>query len=242
MMPRRARPLNHTLESTVAVTTPKVAICNDPKWFGQLYRKAAYEDVLLKAQKKGFHVVPEEFHDLFELGSLLYEGPWVAERYVAIKDFIENHAEEMDPVVRNIILGAKKFTAADLFEAQYHRENLMAEIKRRFDKYDAILVPTAPTFPTLQEVAREPVKEPSLLGTYTNFVNFMGWAALAIPSGFSGDGLPFGVTFISSAWDEPKLLTLGRTLTMGDEVRLGATSRIYRQLDKISDQETTFNS
>ncbi|KAI0108706.1 amidase signature domain-containing protein [Nemania sp. FL0031] len=235
----RARPLN-SIESIVPLTTPTLAICNDPQWFGQPYRKAAYDEALLNTQKKGFHLVPEDFHDLFELASFLYEGPWVAERYAALKDFVEHHAEEMDTVVRDIILGAKKFTAADLFTAQYRRERLTIEIKRRFSKYDAILVPTAPTFPTLQDVAREPVKESSLLGTYTNFVNFMDWAALAIPAGFSEDGLPFGMTLISSAWDEPKLLAIGRTLALASEARLGATSRIYRQPGGLFGQETTF--
>ncbi|KAI0547076.1 urea carboxylase [Xylaria curta] len=224
----RARPHN-AVENILPLAAPRVAICNNPPWVGRSHRKEAYDNALLNARKNGFYLVTEEFDDLFELASLLYEGPWVAERYAAIKDFIESRAEDLDPVVRSIILQANKFTAADLFMAQYRREGLTVKIKRRFAKYDAILVPTAPTFPSLQDVAREPVRENSLLGTYTNFVNFMDWSALSIPAGFGEDELPFGITLISSAWDEPKLLALGRTFISTNEVRLGATSRLYRQ-------------
>ncbi|KAI1130980.1 hypothetical protein F5Y10DRAFT_234793 [Nemania abortiva] len=228
----RVRPLD-AVGGMVAFTTPKLAICKDPQWFGQSHRKAAYDEALLNAQQNGFKLTPEDFNDLFELASLLYEGPWVAERYAALGDFIECHSEEVNPIVRDIILQANKFTAVDLFMAQYRRESLTVGIKRRFAGYDALLVPTSPTFPTLQDVVREPVKENSLLGTYTNFVNFMDWSALSIPAGFSGDGLPFGITLISSAWDEPKLLALGRSLVSATELRLGATGRIYRQPSAI---------
>ncbi|WYZ36750.1 hypothetical protein EsH8_II_000256 [Colletotrichum jinshuiense] len=214
----RARP-----EIPSLVEGHRMAICDNPPWFGKTEQAAVYAKALDKAKALEWILEPQDFTPLFKLASLLYEGPWVAERYVAIKDFIETHEDQMDPTVREIILKAKNFDAADLFASEYLRQDLTREIEEKFGDFDAILVPTAPTFPTIEDLAREPINENAYLGTYTNFVNFMDWTALSIPAGFRSDGLPFGITLISSTWDEPKLLTLAREWLSTEPRPLGAT-------------------
>ncbi|TEA17660.1 Urea amidolyase [Colletotrichum sidae] len=215
----RARP-----QVTSTLKGRRMAFCDNPPWFGNTQQAAAYAQALEKAASLGWLLEPKDFSALFELASLLYEGPWVAERYAAIKDFIETHESEMDPTVREIILKAKNFNAADLFESEYHRQDLTRKIEAEFAEYDAILVPTTPTFPTIEDLAREPIKENAHLGTYTNFVNFMDWTALSIPAGFRSDGLPFGITLISNTWEEPKLLALAREWLSAGARTLGATN------------------
>ncbi|KAK1999994.1 urea carboxylase [Colletotrichum falcatum] len=214
----RARP-----DTPSTVKGHRMAICDDPPWFGKAEQAAAYTQALAKAENIGWALEPKDFSPLFKLASLLYEGPWVAERYAAIKDFIEERQDKMDPTVREIILKAKDFNAADLFASEYLRQDLTREIQDKFGQFDAILVPTTPTFPTIEDLAREPIKENAYLGTYTNFVNFMDWTALAIPAGFRSDGLPFGITLISSTWDEPKLLSMAREWLSTEPRPLGAT-------------------
>lgn len=205
------------------------AICKDPEWFGGDDRKAAYEASLERMRLAGIALEPVDFSDLFELASLLYEGPWVAERYAAIRSFIQQHPAEVDHTVRSIILKAQGFSAADLFQAQYRRQYLTNKISKDFARFDAVLVPTAPTFPLLEDVAREPVRENSLLGIYTNFVNFLDWSALSIPDGFCAQGLPFGITIISTTWQEPKLVALAKMLYSVGKRPLGATSSTYEE-------------
>ncbi|GKT47169.1 urease [Colletotrichum spaethianum] len=214
----RARP-----DTPSTVQGHRMAVCDDPPWFGKTEQAAAYAQALGKAESLGWTLEPMDFSPLFKLASLLYEGPWVAERYAAIKDFIEAYQDQMDPTVREIILRAKEFNAADLFASEYLRQDLTREIENKFGEFDAILVPTTPTFPTIEDLVREPIKENAYLGTYTNFVNFMDWTALAIPAGFRSDGLPFGITLISSAWDEPKLLSMAREWLSTETRPLGAT-------------------
>ncbi|KAM0413367.1 hypothetical protein ACHAPD_008464 [Fusarium lateritium] len=184
----------------------------------------AYEKSLSKAEALGWSLIPIDFEFLFQLARLLYDGPWVAERYEAIRDFIEACSpEDMDPVVRNIIVRAKSLSAADVFRGEYLRKELTHKVERAFADFDGLLVPTSPTFPTLDEVHKSPVEENSILGTYTNFVNFLDWSALAIPAGFRSDELPFGVTLISNRWKEHCLFSWAR-VWLGDEKRyLGAT-------------------
>ncbi|MDE2240777.1 MAG: allophanate hydrolase, partial [Rhodospirillales bacterium] len=79
-------------------------------------------------------------------------------------------------------------------------------------KCDALLLPTAPTIFTVEDMLAEPVKHNSTLGLYTNFVNLLDMAAIALPAGFKPDGLPFGVTFIGPAFSEAALSAYADTL------------------------------
>jgi len=78
-----------------------------------------------------------------------------------------------------------------------------------WDGIDVLMVPTAPTMPTKASVEADPIGRNAQLGTYTNFVNLLGLAALAVPAGFAASGLPFGVTFIAPGGRDAALLDLG---------------------------------
>ncbi|RDW81168.1 putative Allophanate hydrolase [Aspergillus mulundensis] len=214
----------------IVVGQPSLAICKNPEWFGHTEHAAAYDVALKKAQRLGWRLEPVDFSLLFELANFLYEGPWVAERYAAIDEFVSSApAEAMDPTVRKIIMMAKNFSAADLFKQQYRRQELIRKITSIFSRFDALLVPTSPTFPTIADLAEEPIKENSRLGTYTNFVNFMDWSAIAIPAGWRTDNLPFGITLIAGTWEEPRLLELSRRWLSEAPRRLGATDVEYHE-------------
>jgi len=47
-----------------------------------------------------FALSPE---DSWEVAALLYEGPWVAERYATLRTFFAKHAREVHPVTRRIV-------------------------------------------------------------------------------------------------------------------------------------------
>lgn len=203
---------------------PTIAIPANPNWFDRDDHFPAYNRALEKARGLGWRCEAVDFAPLLQLAQLLYAGPWVAERYQAIRSFIESHADAMDPVVRGIIQSADKYTAADTFAGEYFRQDLTRQIETTFSKFDALLVPTTPTFPTLAQLVEKPVEENSNLGTYTNFVNFLDWSAISVPAGFRDDGLPFGITLIANTWDEPQLVDLARRWVSGETRRLGATA------------------
>ncbi|CZR59444.1 related to DUR1,2-urea amidolyase [Phialocephala subalpina] len=209
---------------------PRIAICESPPWFGHTDHESAYNEALESCTRAGWNLVPTDFARLFELADLLYEGPWVAERFAAIKSFIERPDVKMDPVVYAIIHKAQNFSSVDVFEGEYLRRDLMRRIETQFASFDAILTPTTPTFPTLQDLVNEPVMENSRLGTYTNFVNFMDWSALFFPAGFRADGLPFGLTLISAQWEEQKLLHLSRQVLSLGPRRMGYTEVVRREI------------
>lgn len=191
------------------VTPQRLAIPMEPEWYGDEQQAAAWQAALNEAEAAGFELIPTDFSPLFEMAALLYEGPWVTERWVAVGDFIQQKPEAVNPVVRGIIEQGQGFSAADQFRAEYRREALLKTIARMFTQVDALLVPTSPTFPSRAAVAAEPVKRNSELGRYTNFVNLADLSALALPAGFRADGLPFGITVIALAWQHQGLLNFG---------------------------------
>ena len=160
---------------------------------------AAFSQDLRLAESLGARIVEFDFEPFAEVARALYEGPWVAERYAAVKSLIESNPEALHPVTRAIIEGARKFDAVAAFEAFYRLADQKRKTSRVWSEFEAMLVPTMPRPYTIAEVEADPVRLNSRLGTYTNFVNLLDLCAIAVPSTIRGDGLPSSVTLIAPA-------------------------------------------
>jgi allophanate hydrolase len=181
-------------------------------FFGDVETAWLFDRAIEALEKLGGIPVTINFEPLQEAACLLYQGPWVAERRAALKRFIEQHADDMHPVTRAIIESGRLYSAADVFEATYK----LAELKRRivpmWSSIDVLLLPTAGTIYTIGEVMAEPVTRNSELGYYTNFVNLLDLCATAVPSGFTPQGLPFGVTLIGTHGNDGLVLGIAKRL------------------------------
>ena len=143
------------------------------------------------------------------VANLLYLGPWVAERYLSVGHFIEENADDIDPIVYSIINKSKEFKATDLFSSIYQLESLKKEIDLIMEDFDVIIVPTAPRTYSFDQISSSPIQFNSNLGYYTNFVNLLDLCGISIPSGFREDGLPFGITILAKSFEDFSLLLLG---------------------------------
>jgi allophanate hydrolase len=181
----------------------------DLMFFGWEGAAGLFEDAVDKFRELGGEAVEISLEPFLAAAKLLYEGPWVTERYVGIREFLEAEPESVFPVTRAIIESGKHPLASDFFQARYK----LAECKRLADiemaKVDFILAPTTPRNFTLKEVEAEPVKLNSALGTYTNFMNLLDFSALALPAGRYQGKLPWGVTVFAPAWMDRALLEIG---------------------------------
>lgn len=166
-----------------------------------------------------FHPVP--LAPFRAVAELLYDGPWVAERRAALGAFFDDHAARMDATVRQVIAKAEGKTAVEAFEGAYRLEAGKRMAEAVFQQVDCLLVPTAPTHYTLAQIAAEPLALNSALGLYTNFVNLLGLAAVALPGPFRSDGLPAGITLIGPAGSDHRLAELARSLEPLLHRRLG---------------------
>jgi allophanate hydrolase len=145
---------------------------------------------------------------LLEAAPLLYDA-WVAERTADLADMIGAAPQGLDPTVATIIAGGRKKSAVDVFRALHRLAGLRGHAAPIWREVDALLLPTTPVHPTHAAVAADPVGVNERLGRFTNFVNLMDLAALALPAGMRPDGLPFGVSLLAPAFQDRRLLELG---------------------------------
>ena len=157
------------------------------------------------------------------VATLLYEGPWVAERYAAIRPFIEAHPEALHPVTRAITEKAIHISAPDTFAALYRLKDLELQTRPVWNTIDCMVVPTACSPYTIAAVEADPIRLNSKLGHYTNFVNLLDLSALAVPTGFMHQGMPCGVTLIAPCGQDFPLLSLAAKLHAGAVATVGAT-------------------
>jgi allophanate hydrolase len=189
---------------------PRLGVPQSPEFFGDKEAADSYARALTIAQEMGAQIVPLDFAPFSELASLLYEGPWVAERFSAVQSLWERKPEAIHPVVRSIVERATGFSAMDTFNAEYRRAELSMLVDGVMANVDALLVPTSPTIFTIEQVLSDPIVLNSRLGIHTNFANFADMCALALPAGMRGDGLPAGVTLLARAWHDKALSRFGR--------------------------------
>jgi len=201
------------------------------EFFGDADAERVFHRAVQSLEALGGTSVAIDFEPFTETASLLYQGPWVAERLAAIKDFFPAHSGEMDPVVRQIVGGAEKFSAVDAFEAAYRLEALRQRCSAAWGQIDVLAVPSTGTIYTRDAIASEPVTRNTRLGYYTNFVNLLDLAAIAVPAGFRADGLPAGITLIAPALGDHALLTLGEQFHRMSGVPLGATGVAMPEAD-----------
>ncbi|HEX2827032.1 MAG TPA: allophanate hydrolase [Burkholderiales bacterium] len=190
---------------------------------GDALARDAFERALERLAAIGAELVEIDYTPFLETARLLYEGPWVAERLAAIGRFFDEHPDDLHPVTRAIVGSGRKHSAVDAFAAQYTLQALKTRCAAKLAAVDALAVPTAPTIYTHAQVEAEPIRLNTNLGWYTNFVNLLDLAAIAVPTGFRADGLPAGVTLIGPALEDYTLSRLADRLHRASETRLGAT-------------------
>jgi allophanate hydrolase len=158
-------------------------------------------------------VVEVDLDALFEIGDLLYEGPWIAERTAVVGEFIASHQAEVEPVVHEIVMSGGRWSAVDAFRARYRLDELAAEVTALHADVDVLVLPTVPFIPTLVEVAADPVGVNRALGRYTNAVNLLGLAALAVPGAARDDGVPAGLSVIAPPARWPEIVAVAAVLS-----------------------------
>jgi allophanate hydrolase len=195
-------------------------------FFGDQESPALFARAVPLLQSLGGQRVAIDFAPFRETARLLYEGPWVAERLAALKDFYAKHADAFLPVTRRIIGGGARYSAVDAFEAFYRLQQLKSQAAGEWARIDVLVVPTTGTVYTLDQIEADPIQLNSNLGYYTNFVNLMDLCALALPCGFRKNGVPFGVTLIAPALADGLLCALGIEFQARLGGRLGATRHV----------------
>ena len=175
------------------------------------YRKA-FEKTVQAFENAGGTKTIIPFEPFLKAAKLLYEGPWVFERYNAVGKFIEEHPDEIHPVTKSIITPKRTPHPSEVFEGFHTLQAYKKIADKIISSVDFLLTPTAGTIYKTADVEKNPIELNSNLGYYTNYMNLLDYSALAIPSedadNESGNApsLPFGVTLVGKAFNDYKLL------------------------------------
>lgn len=216
----RALPLDRPLlRDSFIFALPQREQC---EFYGDATSAAAFGEAAQRLATLGGAAREIDFAPWRAVASMLYEGPRVAERHAGIRKFFDAEPDALDPTVRGIIAGARRFSATDVFVADARLAEMKATLARVWKTIDVLVVPTAPTAYTIAEVLAEPVELNRRLGTYTNFVNLLDLAALAVPASIRPDGIPFGITLIGPAGSDLMLAELGQRFHVATTLPLGA--------------------
>ncbi|MBR0697294.1 allophanate hydrolase [Bradyrhizobium lablabi] len=193
-------------------------------FFGDRHAEKAYGEALERWRTLGADLVEFDLEPFYETARLLYEGPWVAERYLVIRDLLASSPDAIHPVTREITAAGSRLTAAETFSALYRLQALRGVAECAFATLDAIVLPTAPTVYSTAQVLANPIELNSRLGTYTNFVNLLDLCGLALPAAMRADGAPFGITLLAPAGRDATLASIGRVFHADTGMPVGAKS------------------
>ncbi|WP_230632853.1 allophanate hydrolase [Paenibacillus athensensis] len=185
---------------------------------------------------------------LDEAASLLYEGPWVAERWAGLGEFIAARPGAALEVTERILrsgagtaAGGRSYDAAALFQAQHRLQGLKLQTRRLLA--GAVLVlPTCGGTWTREQVARDPIGANRDMGRYTNHCNLLDLCAVAVPAGEAAPQTPYGITLFALAGQEGLLCSVAQAFSMQRSLSAVAVGIVGPSAHKVAPQPTLEHS
>lgn len=190
---------------------------------GDTAAEALFDAAIRTLERIGGTAVEFDYRPLHAAAKMLYEDAFIARRYANLRPIVEAHGERFHPATREIISSALKYSAADVFIAQYELARHKKHALTIFDDVDVMVTPTSPTTFTVAELEADNIRLNAVMGTYTNFVNLMDCCAIAVPNGFRPDGLAQGISFVAPALQDRKIAGFGAAWQRRLGLPLGAT-------------------
>jgi len=192
------------------------------QFFGDAEYSRLFAESAKRLENLGGSRIEIDFAPFLDAARLLYDGPWIAERYAAVGEFMAANPHALLDVTRRLIEGGRHISAAAAFAGQYRLMALKRASEETWSKVDVILTPTAGTIYPIEAVEADPIRLNASLGYYTNFMNLFDLAGVAVPAGFRSDGLPFGVTLVGPNSTDRSLLAIADRLHRASVTTLGA--------------------
>ncbi|MBF0265078.1 MAG: allophanate hydrolase [Gammaproteobacteria bacterium] len=192
------------------------------EFFGNAYFQEQFQEAVKQMEKLGGQKVMIDFAPFMAAAKLLYEGPWVTERYLAAKDIVDNKPEVLLDVIRNIIEPGKDHKATDVYSALYQLLKYKQQTDLILADVDFLMTPTAGTIYDIEQVNSDPIKLNSNLGYYTNYMNLLDYSAIALPFSLNEEKMPFGITIVAQAFEDKQLISYAKQWQGSLKLSLGA--------------------
>lgn len=242
----------HTLADALAVDSVARGVHAEDPWSRQVVRKpaglparlllpqgelgfygpyadeyrVAWEEAVSRlrevSRREGIPIVEVDVTLFAQAAAILYEGPWVAERWADLGPFIEANPGVAYPVTEKILRSgaAAEYDAASVFVAMHKLQKYKLEARKLLQ--DAVLVmPTCGGTWTREQVLADPISTNRDMGRYTNHCNLLDLSAVAVPAGDAAPETPFGITLFTLAEEEGLICGVADLFVAGtnDEVK-----------------------
>ena len=194
------------------------------EFFGDVQAERLFEAALARLQAIGGTPIEVPMEPFFQTARLLYDGPWIAERLSGLLAFVDRAPEALLPITREILNEGRRYQGVEVFAGLHRLAARQQQVGAVWQSIDLLVVPTTPTIYTTAQIAAEPRSLNARLGLYTNFVNLLDLAAISVPAGFRGDGLPGGLSLIGPWGSDARLAAIGSRFHQAVGGTLGATS------------------
>ncbi len=187
------------------------------EFFGDSESARLYRESISRLRKLGANIVEIDYTPFLHAGELLYNGPWIVERFAGLKPFVQAHPEACLPIIRDIFSNSSDYSAQDVFQAMHRQRSLLCQLRPVWRTIRALMLPTSPTIYTRSEIRRDPIALNTNLGFYTRFVNLLDCSAIAVPAGRRANGLPWGISFVAERFAEHKILELASAFELPED-------------------------
>lgn len=196
---------------------------NQRTFFGNPDTEQLFEQAIATLLDMGGESIEIDYGPFLEVNDFLFQGAWAAERYAVVGEFLEANPSSATPVTTDIILASKQISAYQAFRDRYRLAELHRQLQQMWNTLDIFVVPTAGTAYTLAEIEADPIGPNFNLGYYTNFLNLLDLAAIAVPNGFQTNQVPAGITMVAPPYTEGYLSAMGAEFHRRRVTTLGAT-------------------
>ncbi len=190
---------------------------------GDAEAERLFDESILRLKSMGGTPVPTDITTFLAAAKALYEGPFVAQRTVNLETFLEKYGEYVFPATREILGWGHKYTAKDLFRAEYMILGVKQTARELFRDVAFLATPTTPTTVTVEMMLADNIAQNAMLGTYTNFVNLLDLPSISVPGGFRADGLPLGLMLTGASLDDARLAGFAAAYQRAAGLPLGAS-------------------
>lgn len=215
-------------------TTVRLGIPAQREWYGDSLSEAEFDRAIQHVREMGAQVIEIDYAPLLAAAALLYESALIAERLEVLAEFFTASADAVIDPVHRLLSPGFQYSAVDVFRAITTLKTLGQQAGHMWMDIDVLMVPTAPTHCRIDAMLADPIERNRRLGHYTNFVNLLDYAAIAVPSSIRTDGLPFGVTFIAPAGSDWQLAEFGLRYHQATGLTLGVSDELVSQSDQLS--------
>ena len=199
----------------------KVFVPNDKllNFFGNHQGENLYRNFLLNLNDSNLDVVAFDFEPFLEAGKLLFDGPFLADRYASIGLFLEENQNDVLDSTFSIVSQSKRWSAHDVFAALEQVKELKAYARHLLGSDGIFAFPTIAPLYTITQLLDDPIALNTNIGYYSYFANVLDLSALSVPLDFHENGMPFGITLMGRAFADAALSGFAQSsLSIGNSI------------------------